>query len=121
MILDHDPVRRARLADVLDRAPDLELAASASTAAITHVVLCRLGAARPDVMLVALDLPDGEAPGTVAAIQAGHPRMRVLTYAGNRAHPLSAQALAAGAGAVLTERTLLDDLRAVMGADPDRV
>jgi two-component system response regulator DesR len=115
MLLDHDPARRARLSALLDHAPDLKLAGSASTAAITHVLLDRLGTARPDVVLVALDLPDGDGPGTTATIHAGYPHIRVLAYAEDRAHPLVAQALAAGACAVLTERTLVDDLRNALG------
>jgi two-component system, NarL family, invasion response regulator UvrY len=115
MVLDHDPARRARLAALLDHATDLELIGSTSTAAITHVLLDRLGTTRPDVVLVAVDLPDGEGPGTTATINARYPRIRVLTYAENAAHPLVARTLAAGACAVLTERNLVDELRNALG------
>ena len=115
MVLDHDPARRARLAASVDHAPDLELVGSTSTAAITHVLLDRLGTTRPDVVLVAVDLPDGEGPGTTATINARYPRIRVLTYTENPAHPLVARTLAAGARAVLAERSLVDDLRSALG------
>jgi membrane-associated protein len=116
MVVDHDPVRRARLAALIDQAPDLDLVGSTSTAAITRVLLDTLGTARPDVVLVALDLPDGEGPGTTATIRTGYPHVRVLAYAEDPAHRFAAHALAAGATGVLAERTLLDDLRAVLRA-----
>jgi membrane-associated protein len=121
MIVDHDPVRRARLAAMLDHAADLELVGSTSNTAITRVLLDMLGTACPDMVLVALDLPDGDGPGTTATIHAGYPHIRVLTYAVNPAYPLAAQAMAAGASAVLAEETLLDDLRNAMGAPAHQV
>jgi membrane-associated protein len=116
MVVDHDPARRARLAALVDQAPDLDLIGSTSGVVITRVLLDRLGTDRPDVVLVALDLPDGEGPGTTATIRAGYPHVRVLAYAEDPAHRFAAQALAAGATGVLAERTLLDDLRAVLRA-----
>jgi membrane-associated protein len=116
MVVDHDPTRRARLAALLDGAADLELVGTSSTTAITYVLLDTLGSARPDVVLVALDLPDEDGPGTTAMVHAGYPHLRVLSYAADPAQPLAARALAAGALAVLAERTLLDDLRDVLRA-----
>jgi membrane-associated protein len=112
MVVDHDPVRRARLAALIDQAPDLDLLGSTSNMVITRVLLDRLGAAGPDVVLVALDAPDGDAPD--APDWAGHPQVRLLTYAEDPAHLRAA--VAAGATDVLAERTLLDDLRAALRA-----
>jgi membrane-associated protein len=114
MVVDHDPVRRARLAALIDQAPDMELLGSTSDVVITRVLLDRLGAAGPDVVLVAVDVPDGDGP--TATVWAGYPHVRVLAYAEDPAHRFAAQALAAGAGGVLAERTLLDDLRAALRA-----
>ena len=116
MVVDHDPVRRARLAALVDQAPDLDLVGSTSGVVITRVLLDRLGTAGPDVVLVALDMPDGDGPGATATVWAGYPHVRVLAYAEDPAHRFAAQALAAGATGVLAERTLLDDLRAVLRA-----
>ena len=116
MLVDHDPVRRAQLSALLQPAPDLAFVGGVSGTAITRAMLDTLGAAGPDIVLVALDLPDGDGVGTVATIRAGYPRVRIATYADDAAHPLAARALAAGAVAVLTKRTLLADLRAVLRA-----
>jgi DNA-binding NarL/FixJ family response regulator len=92
----------------------MELLGSTSDVVITRVLLDRLGGAGPDVVLVAVDVPDGDGP--TATVWAGYPHVRVLAYAEDPAHRFAAQALAAGAGGVLAERTLLDDLRAALRA-----
>src|SRR6185503_9373224 len=58
MVVDHDPVRRARLAALVDQAPDLDLLGSTSNLVITRVLLDRLDTVEPDVVLVAVDVPD---------------------------------------------------------------
>jgi membrane-associated protein len=112
MVVDRDPVRRARLAALVDEAPDMDLLGSTSDMVITRVLLDRLGTDGPDVVLVALDVPDR----TTATVWAGHPRVRVLAYAEDPANRFDAQTSAAGTTGVLAERTLLDDLRAVLRA-----
>jgi membrane-associated protein len=114
MVLDHDSARRTRMAGLLEHAPDFVLVGTASTAAITRALLETLGAASPDVVLVALDLPDEDGSGATASVRAGHPGLQVMSYADDPAHPSAAQALATGATAVLAERTLLEDLRAAL-------
>jgi membrane-associated protein len=110
IVVDPDPVRRARLAALVDQAPDLDLLGSTSDVVITRLLLDRLDTAGPDVVLVALDAPDGDAPTALA----GYPDVRVLAYAEDPEHRYAAQALAAGATGVLAERTLLEDLRAAL-------
>jgi membrane-associated protein len=62
MLVDHDPARRSRLTAVLNSAPDVQFVGSASTAAIPRDLLDTLGRTRPDVVLVALDLPEDDGP-----------------------------------------------------------
>jgi DNA-binding NarL/FixJ family response regulator len=73
MLVDHDPARRSRLAAMLHSAPDVQLVGSVSTPAMLRPLLDTLGHARPDVVLAALDLPEGDGLGNTATIRAVYP------------------------------------------------
>jgi membrane-associated protein len=117
LLVDLDADRRARLAELLDHAADLEVVGTTSNAAMTRALLDTTVAAMPDAVLVALDVPHDESVETIATIHVCYPEIGLWTYAEDRRHPLAARALAAGAAGVIPEETLLlQDVRSKLRA-----
>ncbi len=111
IVVDHDSTRRTALADLLTGAPDVDLVGTASNVLVIRAMLDAFGADRANVVLVALHPPDGADVTSATAALVRLPGVRVWAYTDDPEGPAAAQALGAGAVGVLTERTLLDDLR----------
>jgi len=114
MIVDSDLRRREELAATLENAPDVDVVGMASDAVSTAALLLVLGPGGLDAALVALDPAGADGVGATASIRAHHPQARVWIYGRVREHPLTGQAMAAGASGVLAEPTLLEDFRRVL-------
>ena len=94
VLADREPLFREGLAQLLAIQPDFELVGEASEARRT-IELC--GKLRPDLALVAIDLPDLGGPETARRIRAVSPNTRVIMLV----PPSSGEGQVDGADAVL--------------------
>ena len=102
MLVDDHAAFRKPLALVLEREPDLVVAAQAGSLAEARALLAR-GIDRVDVALIDLHLPDGDGIEIMRDVRRYHPRGRivVLTAVIDRAH--HGRAIDAGAAAILSK------------------
>jgi DNA-binding NarL/FixJ family response regulator len=105
VIDDHEIVRRG-VVDVVDADPELTVVAEAATVA---EALRRIPAARPDVAVVDLRLPDGDGVDLMERIRALLPEVRCIVLTSFEDDDALEAALAAGARAFL--------LKSVRGAE----
>lgn len=112
IVEDHAVVRQS-LRFVLDQEPDIEVVGEASTAA---VALSLAAAARPDVVLLDLFLPDDDGTAVLRRLREAYPDLAVvvLTSAPDDGHLLAA--LHAGAAAYLEKTASVGEVLATVRA-----
>jgi NarL family two-component system response regulator LiaR len=112
IVEDHAVVRQS-LRFVLDQEPDIEVVGEASTAA---VALSLAAAARPDVVLLDLFLPDEDGTAVLRRLRQAYPELAVvvLTSAADDAHLLAA--LHGGAASYLEKTAGIADVLATVRA-----
>lgn len=106
-IVEAEELMRAGLRLAIGEAPGLDLVGEAGSIAEARG---RLPLADPDVVLVNLDLPDGCGTCVLSTLRATGARARRVALTANGDDPVVADAVAAGADAVLTTRISIDDL-----------
>ncbi len=116
MVVDDHPMLRDGVVGSIKRQPDMIVAAEAGDGATAIV---GIEAARPDIVLMDLQMPGIDGVEAIQAIRKSHPQVRILvltTYAGDAK---ALRALKAGADGYLLKsamRTdLIDAIRAVHG------
>lgn len=78
LIADHHPVTRAGLYTILSTAHDLIIVGEEATGAAT-LRLCQ--ELQPDVLVLALNLPDRAAGDLIAQLRGAAPRLRIVVFA----------------------------------------
>ncbi|MBT9606225.1 response regulator transcription factor [Microbacterium sp.] len=113
LVDDHEIVRRG-LADLIDDAADLEVVGEAGT--VRHA-LARIEAARPDVAVLDVRLPDGSGIDLCRQIRSSMPEVACLILTAYDDDAATYAAVVAGAAGYLLKdiaaMRLLDDIRAV--------
>lgn len=115
LIVDDHAVVAQALADVLGRAPDLEVVGRTASIAETLEVLTR--APCPDVILLNVRLPDGDGADAIRELRTRCPDTAVLVLTATEGIDVQARAVSAGAAGLLTKgeqlSTLVDAIRDV--------
>ncbi len=115
LVDDHELVRRG-IADIVDAERDLEVVGECGTAG---QALGRVGATRPDVVVLDVRLPDGSGIDVCRAIRSEHPDIACLMLTAFDDDEASEAAVLAGAsGYVLKDirgKNLIDGIRLVAG------
>jgi two-component system, NarL family, response regulator DevR len=111
LVDDHASLRRP-LAFMIDREPDLAIVAEAGTLAEARDRLT--AGARPDALILDLDLPDGNGIGLIPAMRSTNPQAFALVLSGVVDTRSRALAVAAGAGAVFPKTTDIEDIIAAI-------
>jgi len=93
LVDDHEIVRRG-IAELIDRESDLEVVGEAST---VREALARVGATRPDVVVLDVRLPDGSGIDLCRAIRSAHPDLPCLMLTAYDDDEASVSAVLAGA------------------------
>ena len=93
LVDDHEIVRRG-IAELIDRESDLEVVGEAST---VREALARVGATRPDVVVLDVRLPDGSGIDLCRAIRSAHPDLPCLMLTAYDDDEASVAAVLAGA------------------------
>jgi two-component system response regulator DevR len=110
---DHELVRRGLLEVLLD-AGDIEIVGECATAA---EAVRRIPAARPDVVLLDIRLPDGSGIEVCREVRSRDPRVRALMLTSYEDHEAAMASLLAGASGValkqIRSRALVEAVRAV--------
>lgn len=113
LVDDHEIVRRG-LADLIDDAADLEVVGEAGT--VRHA-LARIEAARPDVAVLDVRLPDGSGIDLCRQIRSSMPEVACLILTAYDDDAATYAAVVAGAAGYLLKdiaaMRLLEDIRAV--------
>tara|TARA_R110000868_G_scaffold280573_2_gene540910 strand:+ start:51121 stop:51750 length:630 start_codon:yes stop_codon:yes gene_type:complete len=115
LVDDHELVRRG-IADIVDAERDLEVVGECGTAG---QALGRVGATRPDVVVLDVRLPDGSGVDVCRAIRSEYPEIACLMLTAFDDDEASEAAVLAGAsGYVLKDirgKNLIDGIRRVAG------
>jgi DNA-binding NarL/FixJ family response regulator len=106
-LVDDHPIVRAGLIAAIEREADLTVVGEAATVA---EALAGAHAARPDVVLVDLALPDGDGPDLIARLRAQLPRARLMVVSGHDDEFRVAEALRAGAHGYVLKTSPIDQL-----------
>jgi DNA-binding NarL/FixJ family response regulator len=93
LVDDHEIVRRG-IAELIDRESDLEVVGEAGT---VRDALGRVGATRPDVVVLDVKLPDGNGIDLCRAIRSAHPDLPCLILTAYDDDEASVSAVLAGA------------------------
>jgi DNA-binding NarL/FixJ family response regulator len=101
MIVDDHRVLTELLTTALSASADVTVIESVGTAADA---VDRVGAVRPDVVILDYDLPDADGVSVVAAIKAACPRCRVLMLTSYTDPGILSEALDAGCDGFVTKR-----------------
>ncbi len=112
-LIDDHPVVRAGVALALEGEADLLVVGDAATAVDG---LAGAVAARPDVVLADLGLPDSSGPSLIAALRAALPATRVVVLSGYDDEFRVAEALGAGAQGYLLKSSSVGELTAAIRA-----
>lgn len=112
---DHEIVRRG-IAEIVDRAQELEVVAEAGT---VEDALRRADLVRPDVILIDLQLPDGTGIDIMKALSQTHPQILPVVLTSFDDDEALAESLEAGARAYVLKTVrgaeITDVIRAVAG------
>jgi DNA-binding NarL/FixJ family response regulator len=106
-LIDDHPVVRECLARAVSAEDDLEVVGEAATAMDG---LAGAVAARPNVVVVDMHLPDRDGPDLIAALRAALPAARLLVVSGYDDEYRVAEALRAGAHGYLLKTSTVDEL-----------
>lgn len=113
LVDDHEIVRRG-LADLIDTAPGMEVVGEAGT---VHQALARIEAARPDVAVLDVRLPDGSGIDLCRQIRSSMPDVACLILTAYDDDAATSAAVVAGASGYLLKdiaaMRLLDAIRTV--------
>lgn len=113
LVDDHEIVRRG-LSDLIDSAPDLDVVGEAGT---VRQALARIEAARPDVAVLDVRLPDGSGIDLCRQIRSSMPEVACLILTAYDDDAATSAAVLAGASGYLLKNIaamrLLDGIRAV--------
>ena len=113
LVDDHEIVRRG-LSDLIDGTPGLEVAGEAGT---VRQALARIEAARPDVAVLDVRLPDGSGIDLCRQIRSSMPQVACLILTAYDDDAATYAAVLAGASGYLLKNIaamrLLEDIRAV--------
>jgi DNA-binding NarL/FixJ family response regulator len=110
VIDDHSAVAEA-VAMAIDTQPDLECVGTASSIAAARRMAAELA---PDVILIDVELPDGDGIEAVPELRRDNPRARVLVLTGHTAVTVLARAASAGVcGFLPKESGIHEVLRAI--------
>lgn len=108
-LIDDHPVVREGFASAFATESDLEIVGTAATAA---EALADVVAARPDIVLVDLHLPDRDGPDLIAALRAVIPTARLVVVSGYDDEYRVTEALRAGAQGYLLKTVPIEDILA---------
>jgi two-component system, NarL family, response regulator DevR len=106
LVDDHEVVRRG-LRDLLDGEPGIEVVAEAGG---VEEALVRVGATRPDVVVVDVRLPDGDGVSLCRALREREPAPRCLVLTAFDDERALVEAIAAGASGYLLKQVRGQDL-----------
>ena len=107
LVDDHASLRRP-LAFMIDREPDMTVVAEAGSVAEARDRL--VAGARPDALILDLDLPDGNGITLLPFLRSSNPQAFALVLSGVVDARSRALAVASGAGAVFTKTTDIEDI-----------
>jgi len=105
LLVDDHAAFRQPLAFMLDREPDIVVVGQAGS-----IAEARLFSGSVDIVLLDLDLPDGNGVELMKDLHAAGPQTDVLILTGNAARIRFAQAVEAGATAVMPKTSGLDEI-----------
>ncbi len=105
LLVDDHAAFRQPFAFMLDREPDIAVVGQAGSLAEARPLL-----ARADVVLLDLDLPDGDGATLIKEIHAAAPRGEILILTGSDVRTRFAQAVEAGAAGVLRKTSGLAEI-----------
>ena len=111
LVDDHASLRRP-LAFLIEREPDLTVVAEAGTLAEARRFLA--GGAVPDATLLDLDLPDGSGVALIPELRAANRSSFAVVLSGTLSTRTRAEAVAAGAAAVFSKTTDIEELIAAV-------
>src|SRR5260221_1248929 len=100
VVVDDHQMFADSVARVLERAPDIEVVAIASTCAEAVAIVLEL---RPDVAVVDFQLPDGDGATLAARIREVSPNTQIVILTGLNDHRVAVAAIEAGCAALLTK------------------
>ena len=107
LVDDHASLRRP-LAFMIDREPDMTVVAEAGSVAEARDRLA--AGARPDALILDLDLPDGNGIALIPFLRSTNPQAFALVLSGVVDARSRALAVAFGAGAVFPKTTDIEDI-----------
>ena len=118
VLVDDHPMVRERLAELINREPDLEVCGEAETPAEALTVIA---ARRPRLAILDLSLKDAFGLELIRDLRARHPRLLVLVLTMHESPLYAERALRAGATGYLTKRDattrILTALRQVLAGE----
>ena len=107
VVADDHPVVREGIRRILDRTPDIEVAAEAADGA---AVLEKVAAPGVNVLLLDIEMPGPGFIELLRIIGEAHPRVRVLVLSAHTEEHYAVRALRAGAAGYMTKTYFPDDL-----------
>lgn len=111
MLADDHPALRQGLRALLDAQDDVDVVEEVGTVEATLSVL---DAARPDVLVLDLSMPNAGALGAIPQIKAAQPKTAVVILTRYRDLAFVRQALKAGASGYVLKQSPFDELRRAM-------
>jgi DNA-binding NarL/FixJ family response regulator len=110
-LIDDHPVVREAIARELAASPDISIVGEADTAADA---LSRAPEARPDVIVVDLQLPDRDGPDLIGALRAQLPAARLVVLSAYDDEYRVTEALRAGAHGYILKTATVDEILAAI-------
>ena len=111
LVADDHPVVRSGVRNLFRDAPDVRVAAEASTAA---EVLIQIANREFDVILLDISFPDGDGLELLRTIRERRPRLPAIVF--TNAADAAARSLEAGAAGFVSKEAGLEELRSAIGA-----
>lgn len=134
LVVDDSVVSRRMLSDALSASTDLELAGIAANG---KIALAKLDQAKPDLVVLDVEMPELDGLGTLRELRLRHPKLPVIMYSSltRRGAATTMEALSAGANDYATkpeindqrpagrqiQEDLLPKIRALLGVRPPLV
>ena len=111
MIVDDHPLYQRGLSSLLSTQPDLQLVATAGSAA--EAMLCAT-ASSPDVVLLDLRLPDVEGTDAVQNLSRLSPNLKIVIVSSHEGDAMVKRAMAAGARGYVSKNASAEELLSVI-------